>query len=643
MPFIEDWQQQITESLASLVHHAPQVKDIDLITGVLPVGVLWPIRQPVREYDGPTADAVREIVGSEAGRILKIVSGWSDDQVAAARALAAKAANDAKLRTALTCLVDRFDAIQIFAEQLSKLYTPHITGNTFNITEQIKAALVNIGGVTNIDRLSVELNLPPPTQVIPTTQRRLWYVAGLILLTSAVLIIYQVVYPLIVSPTKPRMTGDFNVAVAEFGRLDTQNRVVKDAIAADLSNSVYTDMANQLRQFTMAGAVPGDDFQIEVLGPTETGWIPGTTRQERAIAAAKLASDMNADVIVYGHLKFDATTSSFVPEFYLSDRRLEDAKELVGQYELGSSINSSADIANNIVARNKLRTQLRSRTGSLGQFVIGMSYYVTNNFEQAQQYFEQAKNANGWDDGDGKEVLYLFLGNTAGKQNDLTAAKGYYDRALELEPEYARARLGVAEVIFHQSKGSCEQNASKGSLTSDQAGIEDAIRIYRSALDAQIQPALADIKAKMDFGLGRAYLCLSQAQIGDHWDAATQSFSNVIAEYESGNQRLQDMAAEAYAGRGFISLPYVDDPNATKKFRDAIPQYKKAIELSRHPDRQAAFHDMLGYIHRRLKEYDEADKAYTDAIRLDPQNREQYEQKRQELQRERELEPSPQQ
>ena len=60
------------------------------------------------------------------------------------------------------------------------------------------------------------------------------------------------------------------------------------------------------------------------------------------------------------------------------------------------------------------------------------------------------------DEQDGKEVLYTFLGNVVGQLSNieqdqraqlLAQATDYYSHALRINPEYARAQLGVAEAL----------------------------------------------------------------------------------------------------------------------------------------------------------------------------------------------------
>jgi tetratricopeptide (TPR) repeat protein len=632
MTITERWQQQIPDTLALFVQRASETKDIDFTTGILPVGVLWPIRQPVQEYDGDAADAVRDIVGDGAGRILKLSAAWPDDPVVAARTLAEQVAGDTDLRDALNRLTEHFDAARLFAEQFTRIYVPQAEKTTFNI-DDIKAAVVNVGGVTNIESLIVHLNLPPLSDPGAKTQRKLWYIVTPVILLSAMLVIYQFAAPFF-API-PQMTGDFNVAVAEFGGIDEQGNIISDPVASQFSHSLYDGLEDQLSQITA--------YQIQVLPPDQTGWIAGNTREKRAQAAQQLAEEVNADVVVYGNLTLEEDTSNFIPEFYLMTEKLQDAEELAGQYEFGSPIAGGANIENPVVRRD-MRAQLVSRTDALAQFVIGMGYYMLHRYDEAEQHFLLAANEEGWDDRDGKEVLYLFLGNTSGQQHKQSAAADYYETALDLEPEYARARLGVAEMIFHDSRGDCQPR------TVDVEGLQEAIEGYQSALDADIQPALAHIETKTNFGLGRSYMCLSLALVDDYWSEAEESFERVIADIEHIEEHgdepgdyLKDLAAESY---GFLAIIYMPNRDASAsqadaKFRQAATAYEAAIELLRDdPDRderRGILYGNLGYVYLQLQEYDAAEQSYEQALEFDtdPERQERYQNELSQVQQER--------
>jgi tetratricopeptide (TPR) repeat protein len=164
MTFIEQWQRQLPDSLAEFARLVAHAQDIDFTHGILATAMLWPIRAALQEFDGDAIDAVRQIAGAPAKHVLRAVQSWGEDPLEAARGLAAQAAGNAELGQALSAVIQHFDAATCFALQLSRLYASQLGGDTFNIAEQIKAALVNVGGVTNIQSLNLQLTPAAPLQ-----------------------------------------------------------------------------------------------------------------------------------------------------------------------------------------------------------------------------------------------------------------------------------------------------------------------------------------------------------------------------------------------------------------------------------------------------------------------------------------------
>lgn len=419
--------------------------------------------------------------------------------------------------------------------------------------------------------------------------------------------------------TTTRMTGDYNIAVARFEAVDAAGNPLDSPEAEDLAKSVYDTLHTELEPIAKAG------FDLELRPPAETGTIRGSTPERRAEAAAKEAQRIRADVIVYGTLRA-GVPNRFTAEFFLSDRQLQNAEELFGQHDLGGVIDAAGDIHNTVI-RKGLRDQILGRTRALAEFVVGLSHFGAKQYEPALAHFEAAAQTASWDDGDGKEVLYLFEGNAAGRLEDFDRAGEYYDQALALDPEYARARLGRAEVLLHKARGSCEAGHV------DAGGLNAALDTFRSARSAQVQPALSDIATKVVFGEGRVHLCLSQALEGDYWGDAEKELLQVVKEYLDGNPRIRDMAGEAYADLGFVHLPAAGDPDAPDRYRRAAADYQSAIDVSGDDDRRAFFSSMRAFAFTRVGDLAKADEAYRLAVQLasDQAAKDGYERSRQAL------------
>ena len=399
------------------------------------------------------------------------------------------------------------------------------------------------------------------------------------------------------------MTGEYNVVVTEFDARDAAGKPVQMQVATNLSQNLAETLQEDLRAVETA--------KIQVRPPAEAGRLSGATAEDRARAAKNLADRINADIVIYGWL--DSSRTTLQPEFYVRERVLTDAQELVGSFQLGSAISEATPIDEEVAAAIAVRQTLVSRARAISELVLGLSFFRTQRYQEAERHFDVALGAQGWPDGDGKEILYLFRGSTAGVLGQLPAAADWYERALRLNPDFARAKLGLAEVRFQQSKGTCE----KGGV--DAAGLQAAREAYRDTLNASDQPASANVTAKAHLGVARVDLCISQAEADDLWREASAEASLVVAAFEGGDETLRQLAAEAHGVRAFSELPVVGDPDSEAKFLAAEGEYREAIALASRPDRLAAYHAGLAYVLGRLGRIDEARREYDEAIRRAPE------------------------
>lgn len=383
------------------------------------------------------------------------------------------------------------------------------------------------------------------------------------------------------------MRSDFNVAVARFTEFDSEGKAQATEESRSLADSVYRRIDTELRALNEQG------FDFEVRAPEKTGTITGKTRYARSKSARELAQDIQADVIIFGVLSEQA----LVPEFFINQRNdhFQNAEELTGQFDFGSAIMGSKLDTGSITSNMQVRNELAERTNALVQFVIGLSWYTSRNFEQAQEAFNQAVSIEGWKDTDGKEVLHLFVANTAGKLKDLDTASRVFQHVIELNPNYARGILGAAEVSYLQSSGGCKPD----SVNPD--GLRRAADRYRQALSAELKPTVSNVDAKATLGLGRVYACLSQALVEDRWREAEAEFQQVADAFESGNHAIREMAVEAYGGLGLSTLPDEGSTDPGPQFCKARAYYETARQLTDDEQRVGVFDTMVSYIDQRLR------------------------------------------
>src|SRR6185437_2015063 len=88
----------------------------------------------------------------------------------------------------------------------------------------------------------------------------------------------------------PIMTGDLNVAVAEFGALSPQGSVTASADARTLADSFSASLSGELQQINQASTSTEQRFDIQLWGPSQVGRIEGATPAERAANAEKVTT-----------------------------------------------------------------------------------------------------------------------------------------------------------------------------------------------------------------------------------------------------------------------------------------------------------------------------------------------------------------
>jgi tetratricopeptide (TPR) repeat protein len=432
------------------------------------------------------------------------------------------------------------------------------------------------------------------------------------------------------------MHGDINVVVVEITELSYSGNVIRSSDAARLSTKVF-----EVLNSTLLPQLKHADLTPEIQEPAWIGRLPGGTDGAQAQAALTLANRIGADVIIYGTLTHTAGRIVYTPRIYLSDRQLDnvDAGELAGSYSFGQGGESLRGL--NLGTNLDIKDDVKEQTQALADFLIGLAYFMRSNnphntnLKNAADHFRKALEEKGLRHGEGSEVLSLFLARTARRLKDLSSAQTHYEEVLAMKPDSLRARLGITEVLFqmYSRGGSCQAN-DKDLNTK---GIQEAIGVYQSIADAP-GPRGSDIKARASLYLGRAYLCMSLAEVGDHWDDAQREYSTVVADCDCGpdkknpNPRLVPLGAEAHGDLGLLywQMPTKDARTATENLRRAADEYGSAVRLTPDTTRRAFLSSVRAKLFVLLKECAQADEAWQKAIEDDPYSAEKYENMKQE-------------
>jgi tetratricopeptide (TPR) repeat protein len=341
-----------------------------------------------------------------------------------------------------------------------------------------------------------------------------------------------------------RMTGDFNIAVAQFGEV-TDEGIVSSSPATQISKLLFDFLDSEYK---------ATDFGLDIQVAHKKIGILTEDRE-----AEQLAYDIGADIVIYGSVFVIGDEAILSPKFYIADQ--PDTGELAGQHRLALPIQFTIS---SLGFRDEINAELRSRAATLVSFTEGLVYLSDDDLDKALHCFREAvREAESWGPFEGQEVLYLFAAVTNRLQGNFEKAAEYLDQALSLNPEYARAYIARGNIYYAQAL-----QASFDESLLDQALVE-----YERALEAQDHPAGAYVTEKVNTSLGNIYVIRAQ-QTNDPelFARAIYHYDQVVAQYEkTKNERIRGLTAIAYFGLGAAyerQKAYIQATNAYQRCTD---------------------------------------------------------------------------
>ncbi|MCU0485997.1 MAG: protein kinase [Anaerolineales bacterium] len=339
--------------------------------------------------------------------------------------------------------------------------------------------------------------------------------------------------------TPVRMSGDFRVAVAEF---DVIGNPANPSLGKELADCVYQRLVQTFAEAKL-------DFSIVVWGPDKVRSVSGITADERALDAQNLASALGADILVYSTIDVTQPVWQVQPEFLITSESFYQAAELNGPAQLGAAFTVTG--MGEIAQRLEFSTRMTPRVNILAHITVGLAYISAKNYPVAIRELQAIEALPEWEVYNSKEVLYLLVGNAALLAQDIPLAESYFLKSLDANPEYARAMIGLGGVYYLQALTPFD--ASKNPADTDMVLLQRSIETFLQASRASDQPPLADIPAKVHYGLGQGYFMLVYSGYETSFDAAANEFKAVIDSYGDGtNPRIREIAAESHARLGLI-------------------------------------------------------------------------------------------
>jgi tetratricopeptide (TPR) repeat protein len=381
---------------------------------------------------------------------------------------------------------------------------------------------------------------------------------------------------------KPVMTGEFRIAIASFAE---QGSDLPDKAGYTIASGIQDRLSDDLREITVGP-------KVEIWGPDRIGTIKGRTPEERAQNAAILAKEIQAYMVIYGLVESIDGQMYVTPEFYLDTQGFSEGSEIIGQYELVSTFFVAA--SNNPAWFYDFNRKMYTRSDVISSFATGLSYFAIQDYETALEIFQKLDSLDTWDDIHSRKVLYALLGFSAGKVGDYELTETMLHQSLEIDPEYARPYIGLANVAYMRSLLPFQE--SKNPADIDFSLLQECDAFLEKARQAKNKPPLAEVETKIHFAQGQCSMMTTYSGNNDSFDWAVQEFEQVITAYDNGkNTRVQELAGEAYARLALI-YSLTGSPEQAGQYYQKAADTLKIISTERAKLYQERANAILGII-----------------------------------------------
>ncbi|MDX2162152.1 MAG: hypothetical protein SF162_12575 [bacterium] len=418
-----------------------------------------------------------------------------------------------------------------------------------------------------------------------------------------------------IAPPTPVSFADDEIGILISRFVTPADQPIEDAEMARLMDGVYQRLAAELDTFR-----DQLDVAVQVRPPSQTAFVPGSTRAERERNASLIAAQTGAEIVLYGEVTRAANgTYEVQPEFYIAPDLFSDALELTGAYRLGG------DVAVALPVDVEANALLTGRTQVAAQIFAGLVFYLGEEYRRALAAFQQAAAQPGWEQTEGREVLSILIGNTYNRLASLDAQAGeidaarehlaattaQYQAALATNPEYARGYNGMA------SAGYLEWNLNR---QADPAAPQDALLAALDWLErgeeAIDQPEELAVRTKplytrilIHYALWTFYIDVyTGEQLATFERAIQRDGEQILRRYDDGGYPpLQEFASEVYANRGLMLYSQSRCP-------EAVEQFTLAVELAPGAIRRMFFNGWLGDCYALMNQPEAAISAYFAAV-----------------------------
>ena len=401
----------------------------------------------------------------------------------------------------------------------------------------------------------------------------------------------------------PTMNGLYNVAVAEVGEIGPDGKVVPltDGSGAAVSQVIADALRSSLPQNADI-LVWNDSPELKRQG-VQIGTLESNSPQGQGEAAASLAQRLKADMVIHATLDRREQPPVLDLQMYLAPNLSDALDEIKGSFQLNAPIPVTSTLQ-----AGPVRTEVTRQADLLATLALAQSEsQLGQTLEALESYLKAAQLAPESD------LLQFFIGReylfTLEREPVLEVARSAFEqkalealeRALQLNPQNARAYVGLGSLYLKQAKYLNSQENSPG-LTADQRFeqvtqlLDKAEAAYGHVLQMQASPEEYGVPVQdiARLGLGDAQLARGIAlqqdgqseSAGKTYRQAIQTLNDTLPAFEFPHlsrylAQNHQFLGNAYQWYGNLSESALDYPTALQAYQQAVGQLDACIALGK--------------------------------------------------------------
>lgn len=379
--------------------------------------------------------------------------------------------------------------------------------------------------------------------------------------------------------------GTFNIAVAAFGEMDS-NGEIRSSKTSELMSSWS---ANYLRD-----ELKKEDPNLEVW-PNQTIFFRRTsvplTKPE---TAEKIASDLNADLLLYGYLDTRSDPPQLALNFWVAPQDKFKFEDIQGSTQIGKPIRVVNLNDPGISVQGELERQsiaVAFIAMGLAQEQLGQSQDALAAFLKAEESAPQSEVVQFFI---GREYLFLAELQPDQQEEFWQKAEDAFLKAIDINDQFPKAYLGLGSVYMKRSAELLD-TAIASSQAVDPLAIQLAnqtIEAYQKVVELKDDPGLFGnpVKDVARTAMGNAYrqkgaILFYQGDL----DAALKAFDEAIGLLETSRPIFEAAVSEHESYRRYLAQTYeylatvyewqASVFEAKQNYDQALVAYKKSTDV----------------------------------------------------------------